>query len=143
MKISAPQEYLLLCMVHVCMFMCFSMQERPTKCKFTLICDRLYISQPFIAFSRITFLYCPLVQFILIVIVLFFYSSYTSKITSTQTRSFRIIRFREKRDLTYALHSHNVYNSDGILDHSWRNYTELTLRTAAQGSQHTVDYTYD
>ena len=59
---------------------------------------------------------------------------------------FKIIRFREKRDLTYAAiapHSHHVYNSDGILDHSWRNYTELTLRTAAQGSQHTVDYTYD
>ena len=44
-----------------------------------------------------------------------------------------------------APHSHHVllYNSDGILDRSWRNYTELTLCTVAQGSQHTVDYTYD
>ena len=83
----------------------------------------------------------------LIVMVFFiFYSSYASKVTSARTRSFRIIRFREKGDLTYAAiapHSHHVYNSDGILDHSWRNYTELTLRTAAQGSQHNVDYTYE
>ena len=40
-------------------------------------------------------------------------------------------------------HSHHVYNSDGILDRSWRNYTDLTLHTAAQGSQHMVGYTYD
>ena len=60
------------------------------------------------------------------------YSSYASKVTSDRTRSFRIIRFREKRDLTYAAiapHSHHMYNSDGILDRSWRNYTELKLPT--------------
>ena len=75
-----------------------------------------------------------------------FFPSYSSIVMSARMRSFRIIRFQEKRDLSYAAiapHSHHVYNSDGILDRSWRNYTELTLRTAAQGSQHTVDYTYD
>ena len=79
-------------------------------------------------------------------IVMIVKNVHASKVTSARTRSFRIIRFREKCDLTYAAiapHSHHMYNSDGILDHSWRNYTELTLRTAAQGSQHTVDYTYD
>ena len=79
---------------------------------------------------------------------LFFYSSYDSKVTGGRTRSFRIVRFRENRNLTYgainiAQHSYHVYNSDGILYRFWRNYTELTLRTAAQGSQHTIDYTYD
>ena len=83
---------------------------------------------------------------VIVMVFLKIYSSYASKVTSARTRSFRIIRFREKRDLTYAAiapHSHHVYNSDGLLDRSWRNYTELTLRTAAQGRQHTVDYTYD
>ena len=59
---------------------------------------------------------------IVMVIIILFYSSYTSKVTSARTRSFQIIRFREKRDLMYAaiaLHSHHVYNSDGILDSSW------------------------
>ena len=79
---------------------------------------------------------------------LFFYSSYDSKVTSGRTRSFRIVRFRENRYLTYgainiAQHSYHVYNSDGILYRFWKNYTELTLRTAAQGSQHTIDCTYD
>ena len=67
---------------------------------------------------------------------------YASKVMSARTQSFRIIRFQENRDLTYAAiapHSHYMYNSDSILVRSWRNYTELTLRTAAQGSQHTVD----
>ena len=67
---------------------------------------------------------------------LFFYSSYDSKVTSGRTRSFRIVRFRENRYLTYgainiAQHSYHVYNSDGILYRFWKNYTELTLRTAA------------
>ena len=112
------------------------------------ICHRLYINQPFTTFSRITFLYRVLAQFMLIVMGCFFYSSYDSKVTSGRTRSFRIVRFRENRNLTYgainiAQHSYHVYNSDGILYRFWRNYTELTLRTAAQGSQHTIDYTYD
>ena len=32
---------------------------------------------------------------------------------------------------------------EGGREQGGRNYTELTLRSAAQGSQHTVDYTYD
>ena len=97
---------------------------------FWTICDCLWINllRVSTAFSRTTFIYRLLVQFMLIVMVFLksFYASYSSKVMSTRTRSFRIIRFREKRGLTYAAiapHSHHVYNSDGILDRSWRHYT--------------------
>ena len=60
----------------------------------TAICDRLYINQPFTAFSRITFLYRPLAQFMNIVMVL-------KKITRVTLQKLRALKHNRSELLNF------------------------------------------